>query len=60
MKSFIAEAEEYRRLTRDTINIEFYVPEGVLEMCRPGQFLNLYPRRPDMLLPRPLSICTVD
>jgi dihydroorotate dehydrogenase electron transfer subunit len=50
-----------RMLARDIWSLELAWPAGeVTEEVRPGQFAGLYPDREDLLLMRPISICSWD
>ena len=48
-----------KKIAADIFRMELDLPE-MAEMCRPGQFLNLYTGDKTMLLPRPISICRAD
>ncbi len=61
-KKFIVATEilEQKELIEDVFSIRVKYPHDLTEKIKPGNFVNIYLDRRDLLLPRPISICRAD
>lgn len=54
-----AEITEVERLAGGVFSMELYVPQ-IAQQAVPGQFISVYCKDRDRLLPRPISLCGID
>ncbi len=57
---FITGIIENTPIAEGVFRMEMEYPEAFCQRVVPGQFVNLYLNRKDLLLPRPISICRVE
>lgn len=58
-RTFYTEIRENAEISAGIFSMNLAYPEDLTSEIIPGQFINLYLNRHDLLLPRPISICGV-